>query len=114
MEDHRGARRCRRRSPLDCLTLWVSNLLEAGRGGADIDEATRSLLAELATRRAVVVSNEVGLGIVPDNELSRTFRDALGAANTIFAARAARTVLIVAGRGLDLTGVDGLLGLPPD
>ena len=99
---------------VDCLTLWVSNLMEAGRGAADIDGAATSLLAELVTRRAVVVSNEVGLGIVPDNQLSRTFRDALGAANTIFAARAERTVLMVAGRGLDLTGVDALLGLPPD
>jgi adenosylcobyric acid synthase len=99
---------------VDCLTLWVSNLLEAGRGGADVEDAARSLLAELATRRAVVVSNEVGLGIVPDNELSRTFRDALGAANTVFAARAERTVLMVAGRGLDLAGVDAVMDLPPD
>jgi adenosyl cobinamide kinase/adenosyl cobinamide phosphate guanylyltransferase len=99
---------------VDCLTLWVANLLEAGRDATLVGEAAGTLASELASRRAVVVSNEVGLGIVPDNELSRTFRDALGDANAVFAARAERAVLMVAGRGLDLGRADLLLGLPPD
>jgi len=99
---------------VDCLTLWVSNLIEAGHSAQEIDEAAGVLATELAPRSAVVVSNEVGLGIVPDNELSRAFRDALGSVNAIFAAKAERAVLMVAGRGLDLSRVDALLHLPPD
>lgn len=99
---------------VDCLTLWVSNLLEAGSEVDDIAAAARTVASELATRRGVVVSNEVGLGIVPDNELSRDFRDALGGVNAIFAEQAERAMLMVAGRGLDLTDLDRALGLPPD
>ncbi|HVS47805.1 MAG TPA: bifunctional adenosylcobinamide kinase/adenosylcobinamide-phosphate guanylyltransferase [Candidatus Dormibacteraeota bacterium] len=87
---------------VDCLTLWVSNLLEKGKAAAEIGVAAKDVVEELSRRQGVVVSNEVGLGIVPANELARAFRDVLGAVNTIFAGSAERAVLMVAGRALDL------------
>jgi len=87
---------------VDCLTLWVSNLLG---DGCSPDEATRraiSVAQALERRSAVVVSNEVGLGIVPANEMARAYRDALGMVNAEFAARAERALLMVAGRALEL------------
>lgn len=89
---------------VDCLTLWVANL--AGRGEAPdaIAAAAERVAATLAGRGAgaVVVSNEVGLGIVPANAPARAFRDTLGAVNTAFAGLADRTALLVAGRVLEL------------
>jgi adenosyl cobinamide kinase/adenosyl cobinamide phosphate guanylyltransferase len=87
---------------VDCLTLWVSNLLGAGREGGEIHALGESAAGAMASRDGVVVSNEVGLGIVPANALARTFRDTLGAVNSAFAARAHRSVLMVAGRTLEL------------
>lgn len=87
---------------VDCLTLWVANLLEQGADAAEIERGADQVVAELETRRGVVVSNEVGLGIVPANELARRFRDALGAVNARFAAGAERAVLMVAGRAVEL------------
>ena len=78
---------------LDCLTLWVSNTIEARRAAA--------ALAERAAP-AVVVSNEVGMGIVPVNELARRYRDTLGRVNAVFAEAAERALLVVAGRVLPL------------
>ncbi len=81
---------------VDCLTLWLSNLME---GSFDIDAQTASLL-EALTRRpgpTVLVANEVGLGIVPDNALARRFRDAQGILNQRLAAQAARVIMMVAG-----------------
>ncbi len=81
---------------VDCLTLWLSNRMLAG---ADIDAETAQLEAALAGRRApvVLVSNEVGFGIVPDNALARRFRDLQGRLNQRMAARAGHVVLMVAG-----------------
>ena len=92
---------------LDCLTLWVSNALEAGDPEDEIDREARALASTLAERAApaIVVSNEVGLGIVPANELARTYRDVLGRVNGSFAAAASRSFLVVAGRGLPLEEV---------
>jgi adenosylcobinamide kinase / adenosylcobinamide-phosphate guanylyltransferase len=92
---------------LDCLTLWVSNALEAGDSEDEIDREARALVSTLAERAgsAIVVSNEVGLGIVPANELARTYRDVLGRVNGSFAAAASRSFLVVAGRGLPLEEV---------
>ena len=86
---------------IDCLTLWLSNLLLDGR---DIDSATAELLAAMDRMQAplVIVSNEVGLGIVPDNALARRFRDAQGRLNQSFAARADRVVFLAAGLPLTL------------
>lgn len=81
---------------VDCLTLWLTNVLLAGR---DVDEAAAGLDAALDGRTAptVLVSNEVGLGIVPDNALSRRFRDAAGVLHQRLAARADAVALLVAG-----------------
>jgi adenosyl cobinamide kinase/adenosyl cobinamide phosphate guanylyltransferase len=94
---------------VDCLTLWVSNLLLAGAG--DALAAAGEAAAALADRAgpAVVVSNEVGLGIVPRTQLARAFRDALGSVNAAFAERAERAALLVAGRVLDLAPAGRLM-----
>ena len=88
---------------VDCLTVWLGNLhvLTAPRRR---DELIEALPAALAARSGptVVVSNEVGLGIVPDNELGRRYRDDLGWLNQRIAAIAETTLLLVAGRALRL------------
>ncbi len=86
---------------VDCLTLWLSNLM---LGGSDIDEATDDLLRTLdeVAVPVVFVSNEVGLGIVPDTPLGRAFRDAQGRLNMRMAERADRVVLMTAGLPLTL------------
>jgi adenosylcobinamide kinase / adenosylcobinamide-phosphate guanylyltransferase len=88
---------------VDCLTLWLSNRMLAG---ADVEAETNRLDASFGSRRApiVLVSNEVGLGIVPDNELARSFRDLQGRLNQRMAARADRVVLMVAGLPLVVKG----------
>jgi adenosylcobinamide kinase/adenosylcobinamide-phosphate guanylyltransferase len=81
---------------VDCLTLWLSNLME---GSFDIEAQTARLQEALAGRTGptVLVSNEVGLGIVPDNALARRFRDLQGELNQRMAAIAPRVVMMVAG-----------------
>lgn len=81
---------------IDCLTLWLSNVMLAG---ADPAHEFRELEAALDTARGsvVAVANEVGLGIVPDSALARRFRDAAGRLNQRMAARADRVLLLVAG-----------------
>ncbi len=88
---------------VDCLTLWLSNLIHAGR---DPEVATAALVEALAACRgpAVLVSNEVGWGIVPENALARTFRDAAGLMHQAVAAAADRVVLVAAGLPLVLKG----------
>ena len=84
---------------VDCLTLWLTNLV---LGDHDVERASEALLAALDRRTAptVLVSNEVGLGIVPDNALSRRFRDAAGVLHQRVAARADEVLLVVAGIGV--------------
>jgi adenosylcobinamide kinase / adenosylcobinamide-phosphate guanylyltransferase len=94
---------------VDCLTLWVSNLLEKGMDSGDINMAAQQVSQELSRRQGVVVSNEVGMGIVPANELARAFRDVLGSVNATFADAADRAVLMVAGRALELGGADTIV-----
>jgi len=86
---------------VDCLTLWLANLLHAGRDPAGESEI---LLAALATMPmpAVLVANEVGLGIVPENALARSFRDHAGLLHQRIAAMADRVVLMAAGIPLAL------------
>ena len=81
---------------VDCLTLWLSNRMLAE---AEFEAEIARLEAALGSRRApvVLVSNEVGSGIVPENELARRFRDLQGRLNQRIAARADRVVLMVAG-----------------
>ena len=73
---------------IDCLTLWLSNLMVAGSSDAQLAQRVRELLRVLsdAPFASIVVSNEVGMGIVPDNALSRRFRDATGRAHQALAA----------------------------
>ncbi len=87
---------------VDCLTLWLSNLM---LGNEDVDAATDALDAVLdRTAPTVLVSNEVGGGIVPDNALARRFRDEAGLLHQRIAARAGRVVLMVAGLPLCVKG----------
>ncbi len=81
---------------VDCLTLWLTNIMLAGM---DVDAETAKLIAAARTSRApiVFVSNEVGLGIVPDNALAREFRDRAGRLNQAVAAIANRVVFMAAG-----------------
>ena len=81
---------------VDCLTLWLTNIMLAER---DIAAATAALHAALERAKApvVLVSNEVGLGIVPDNALARRFRDEAGRLHQQLAARADRVLFMVAG-----------------
>ena len=81
---------------VDCLTLWLSNLMHAERDW--VKEAAR-LTAALETQNSpvVLVTNEVGLGIVPDNALARAFRDAAGAMNQRIAQVASEVEFMVAG-----------------
>ncbi len=87
---------------VDCLTLWLSNLM---LGDADLAAAAVALDAALGRRApTVLVSNEVGLGIVPDNALARRFRDAAGRLHQNLAARADRVMFMVAGLPLFVKG----------
>lgn len=93
---------------IDCLTLWVSNLLLRHEANANaeqiiLDAAGRLLaLIERSAATWIAVSNEVGLGVVPAWPLGRTYRDALGRVNQLCAARAGRVYLMVAGLALEL------------
>ena len=91
---------------VDCLTLLVSNILCALPENAQVHEVERDTAEEMATLVAacrassatwIVVSNEVGLGLVPDNPLGRTYRDVLGRANQQLAAAADQVLFLVAG-----------------
>jgi adenosylcobinamide kinase/adenosylcobinamide-phosphate guanylyltransferase len=92
------ARYARPESPVlvDCLTLWLSNVMAAGE---DADSEIAALLEALgdAAGPVVLVSNEVGLGIVPDNALARAFADSAGLMNQKIAAAAGKVVLMNAG-----------------
>ncbi|WP_341895989.1 bifunctional adenosylcobinamide kinase/adenosylcobinamide-phosphate guanylyltransferase [Ferrovibrio terrae] len=86
---------------VDCLTLWLSNLMHAGR---DLGAETAGLLTALHSVKfpVLLVSNEVGLGIVPDNKLARDFRDAQGRLNQAVAAAADHAIFMAAGLPLVL------------
>jgi adenosylcobinamide kinase/adenosylcobinamide-phosphate guanylyltransferase len=81
---------------IDCLTLWLSNLMI---GDHDVEGAIDAFEQALLARNAatIAVANEVGLGIVPETPLGRDFRDRAGALNQRLAAKANRVVLMVAG-----------------
>jgi len=89
---------------VDCVTLWVSNRMLAGDDDERIVAAAEDVVAALHARAApaVVVSNEVGLGVHPEGELGRRYRDLLGRVNQVVAAGADATLLMAAGRALRL------------
>jgi adenosylcobinamide kinase/adenosylcobinamide-phosphate guanylyltransferase len=90
-------------SVVDCLTLWLSNLMFAE---ADLEAAVGELLAAAAVCAAeiVMVTNEVGMGIVPENALARRFRDEAGRLNRRAADQADRVIVMFAGQALTLKG----------
>lgn len=96
---------------VDCLTLWVSNEIEAGRDDETIAARASGAADAAAAREALVVavSNEVGSGVVPANALARRYADVLGRVNAIWAARADRCALVVAGRVLELSSPEELV-----
>ena len=86
---------------VDCITLWLSNLLLRDRDlAAEVEALCRTL--DATTARVVLVSNEVGLGIVPDNALARRFRDEHGLANQRLAEVADDVFFVAAGLPLTL------------
>lgn len=88
---------------VDCLTLWLSNLM---LGGHDLPAARRALAETVRTARVplLLIANEVGMGIVPDNALARQFRDEAGWLNQDIAAAANEVVLVVAGLAMTVKG----------
>jgi len=93
---------------VDCLTLWISNLMLETEPDAKIpDQVNRLIQAfESADCPVMLVSNEVGSGIVPENKLARRFRDLVGAANQAVAEHADRVVWMVAGIPVSIKGQD--------
>jgi adenosyl cobinamide kinase/adenosyl cobinamide phosphate guanylyltransferase len=94
---------------VDCLSLWVANLIGREEGESEIVETARRA-AKLASGRrgaTLVVTNEVGLGIVPANSLARQYRDVLGRVNLTFALAADRALFVVAGMVLPLASWNG-------
>ena len=93
---------------LDCLTLWISNMLLAAEDSPNAEQEILSAadeLLELYERSSatwIVVSNEVGLSVVPASPLGRTFRDVQGRVNQMMAARADRAYMLIAGLATDL------------
>ena len=88
---------------VDCLTLWLNNLMAADR---DVKAATAELVQAMrrARGKVVFVANELGLGIVPENAMARAFRNNHGALNQAVAAAADRVVFVAAGLPLVLKG----------
>ena len=98
---------------LDCLTVWVSNLLLELEDSADAENkilARADALLDLYERTDaswILVSNEVGLGVVPASALGRGYRDVLGRVNQLVASRADKVYLMVAGLALELKSLAG-------
>ncbi len=91
---------------IDCITLLVSNVFQANGWKADavlqeqaVDREIEAIIRCIDSHRArfIIVSNEIGLGIVPADPISRIYRDVLGRANRLLAARAEEVLLLVAG-----------------
>lgn len=85
----------------DCLTLWVSNLLLRG---VDIPDRSAGLLRAIRAAKGAVfaVSNEVGLGVVPDTRLGRAFRDEAGRLNKLMAGAAEKVFFVAAGIAMEM------------
>lgn len=91
---------------VDCLTLWTSNLLLSEEGKPGLEKACAALVGSLKGSGCpvILVSNEVGAGIVPENELARRYRDEAGRVNQQVAAVADRVVWMVAGIPVTIKG----------
>jgi len=97
--------RARGATIVDCLTLWVSNLLGDDLGDEEIADRAAAAAKACAARPepTIVISNEVGSGIVPMHPLARQYRDVLGRVNAMFADEADVVALMVAGRAVRLS-----------
>ena len=96
---------------VDCLTLWITNLLMANEDVAGAVERTGATLVRAAhDAKVVLVSNEVGLGIVPDNAMARTFRDLAGSAHQRLAEICDDVYFVVAGLPMTLKGIPPAAG----
>ncbi len=93
---------------IDCLTVWISNCLVRGDTNEDVEAAAHSLVELVVTRASptILVSNEVGMGIVPANDLARRFRDVQGRVNATLADGVERALLIVAGKAIPLMSTE--------
>ena len=89
---------------VDCLTLWITNLLGANKNVALAVDELVDALNWIDTTRVILVSNEVGLGIVPDNPLARMFRDLAGAAHQRLGEICGEVHFVVAGLPMTLKG----------
>jgi adenosyl cobinamide kinase/adenosyl cobinamide phosphate guanylyltransferase len=89
---------------VDCLTLWTSNMMWEGRSDTEIRDLALRSARHAAARSApvVVVSNEVGLGVHPETDLGRRYRDVLGRVNQAWVGESTRSLFLVAGRALAL------------
>lgn len=94
---------------VDCLTLWVSNLLE--RGATDVEARAAAASKAAGARRppVLVVTNEVGGGIVPADPATRAYRDLMGIVNATFGRDAQRVLLTVAGRVATLVDAEEVI-----
>lgn len=95
---------------IDCVTLWISNLM-VERDDNEISSAVGSAIdaIEGRTGETIVVSNEVGAGVVPMNAVGRRFRDLQGRSNQSFASAAESAYLVVAGKTLRLQDIDDVV-----
>jgi adenosylcobinamide kinase / adenosylcobinamide-phosphate guanylyltransferase len=89
---------------VDCLSLWVANLVQQDLDEEEVVRRSQRAAEASAARPGptIAVSNEVGMGVVPEYELGRRYRDALGRVNAAWAAAADEALLVVAGRTLEL------------
>jgi adenosyl cobinamide kinase/adenosyl cobinamide phosphate guanylyltransferase len=101
---------------VDCLTLWVANLVEHGSSDQEIRDRASAAAALASGRmgRTIAVTNEVGSGIVPVNPLARRYRDLLGSVNALWAEAADTALLVIAGRVLILAEVPAPRQVPAD
>ena len=89
---------------VDCLTLWITNLLSMERDVAEEVDLLVEVLENMPDTQVILVSNEEGLGIVPDNALARTFRDLTGAAHQELAGICEHVYFVVAGLPMVVKG----------
>lgn len=96
---------------IDCVSLWVANLLGRGDADPEVEEQAAAVADHCAARGSltIAVSNEVGLGIVPATSVGRRYRDLLGRVNGLWAAAADEVVFVVAGRPLRLGSREDVL-----
>ncbi|MFD1252961.1 MULTISPECIES: bifunctional adenosylcobinamide kinase/adenosylcobinamide-phosphate guanylyltransferase [Devosia] len=95
---------------VDCLTLWITNLLMQNGDVAQAVSELSATLVELEAAKVILVSNEVGLGIVPDNAMARTFRDLAGSAHQRLAEVCDDVYFVAAGLPLTMKGEPPALG----